>query len=74
MSSDNEDTTSSSESEQSDSGKDTLEFIEKLSDVPMGKLPTHVDFQRTRVDCRADAPVHVHIDTSFPVHFSVRVF
>ncbi|KAK9941181.1 hypothetical protein M0R45_017800 [Rubus argutus] len=58
MSSDNEDTTSSSESEQSDSGRDTLEFIEKLSDVPMGKLPTHVDFQRTRVDCRADAPVH----------------
>ncbi|PRQ35101.1 putative DNA-directed RNA polymerase [Rosa chinensis] len=58
MSSSNENTTSSSGSEQSDSRNDTLDFIEKLSDVPMGKLPPHIDFQRTRVDCKADAPIH----------------
>ncbi|ONH99346.1 hypothetical protein PRUPE_6G025800 [Prunus persica] len=61
MSSDNEDTTSSSESEGADSVKEnaTLEFIENLSDVPMGRLPSNIEFQRTRVDCKADAPIHV---------------
>ncbi len=68
MSSGNEDTTSSSESEQSDSANDTLDFIEKLSDVPMGKLPPHIDFQRTRVDCKADAPIHVKLPP-FVSHF-----
>ncbi|XP_050367872.1 uncharacterized protein LOC126786172 [Argentina anserina] len=58
MSSGNDDTTSSSNSEQSDSGNDTLSFIENLPDVPMGQLPPHIDFQRTRVDCKADAPIH----------------
>ncbi|XP_070663570.1 uncharacterized protein [Malus domestica] len=61
MSSSTEDTTSSSESEAADSAKanSTLEFIEKLSDVPMGRLPPNIEFQRTRVECKADAPIHV---------------
>ncbi|XP_009379477.2 DNA-directed RNA polymerases I and III subunit rpac1-like isoform X1 [Pyrus x bretschneideri] len=60
MSSSTEDTTSSSESEAADSAKanSTLEFIEKLSDVPMGRLPPNIEFQRTRVECKADAPIH----------------
>ncbi|KAB2604992.1 DNA-directed RNA polymerases I and III subunit rpac1-like [Pyrus ussuriensis x Pyrus communis] len=60
MSSDTEDTTSGSESEASDSAKanSTLEFIKKLSDVPMGRLPPNIEFQRTRVECKADAPIH----------------
>lgn len=71
MSSDNEDTTSSSESEGADSVKEnaTLEFIENLSDVPMGRLPSNIEFQRTRVDCKADAPIHVQFFYPF-FHFS----
>lgn len=30
-----------------------------LPDVPMGQLPPHLQLQRTRVVCKADAPVHV---------------
>lgn len=33
-------------------------WLEKLSDVPMGNLPTHLEFQRTHVECKADAPIH----------------
>ncbi|EXB51013.1 DNA-directed RNA polymerases I and III subunit RPAC1 [Morus notabilis] len=35
-----------------------LRWLEKLSDVPMGKLPPHLEFQRTHVECKADAPLH----------------
>ena len=39
--------------------KEGLQWLEKLSDVPMGKLPSHLEFQRTRVECKADAPIYV---------------
>ncbi|XP_021689849.2 uncharacterized protein LOC110671641 isoform X2 [Hevea brasiliensis] len=29
-----------------------------LPDVPMGQLPPHLQLQRTRVVCKADAPIH----------------
>ncbi|GKV37381.1 hypothetical protein SLEP1_g45416 [Rubroshorea leprosula] len=29
-----------------------------LPDVPMGKLPPHLELQRTRVVCNVDAPIH----------------
>ncbi|GKV44565.1 hypothetical protein SLEP1_g51734 [Rubroshorea leprosula] len=38
-----------------------------LPDVPMGKLPPHLELQRTRVVCNADAPIHVFLSYSF--HF-----
>lgn len=47
-----------SESEQEDVGKEGIEWIMNLPDVPM-KLPPHVELQRTRVECKADAPIHV---------------
>lgn len=76
MSSDNEGTTSSSESEGADSvkGNATLEFIENLSDVPMGRLPSNIEFQRTRVDCKADAPIHVQSTPFFTFHLIFFLF
>lgn len=38
-----------------------MEWIKELPDVPMGKLPPHLDLQRTRVLCNPDAPIHVCI-------------
>ncbi|KAI5321339.1 PREDICTED: DNA-directed RNA [Prunus dulcis] len=75
MSSDNEGTTSSSESEGADSVKEnaTLEFIENLSDVPMGRLPSNIEFQRTRVDCKADAPIHTDTFQYSGAYSSMRV-
>ncbi|KAF3453289.1 hypothetical protein FNV43_RR03729 [Rhamnella rubrinervis] len=35
-----------------------MEWIKELPDVPMGKLPPHLDLQRTRVQCNLDAPIH----------------
>ncbi|XP_015900662.3 uncharacterized protein LOC107433811 [Ziziphus jujuba] len=35
-----------------------VEWIKELSDVPTGKLPPHLELQRTRVECKADAPIH----------------
>lgn len=49
---------SESESEQDGVGKEGIEFIMNLPDVPM-KLPPHLELQRTRVECKADAPIHV---------------
>ncbi|XP_022936430.1 DNA-directed RNA polymerases I and III subunit RPAC1 [Cucurbita moschata] len=48
---------SESDSEQEDVGKEGIEWIMNLPDVPM-KLPPHVELQRTRVECKADAPIH----------------
>ncbi|XP_068339593.1 uncharacterized protein [Pyrus communis] len=75
MSSSTEDTTSSSESEAADSAKanSTLEFIEKLSDVPMGRLPPNIEFQRTRVECKADAPIHTDTFQYNGAYASMRV-
>lgn len=42
-----------------------VEWIKELSDVPMGKLPPHLELQRTRVECKADAPIHVFLFHSF---------
>lgn len=36
-----------------------------LPDVPMGKLPEHLELQRTRVVCKSDAPIHTE-----GVHYS----
>ena len=49
---------SESDSEHEDVGKEGIEWIMNLPDVPM-KLPPHVELQRTRVECKADAPIHV---------------
>ncbi|KGN56027.1 DNA-directed RNA polymerases I and III subunit RPAC1 [Cucumis sativus] len=48
---------SESESEQEGVDKEGIEWIMNLPDVPM-KLPPHVELQRTRVECKADAPIH----------------
>ncbi|RRT65775.1 hypothetical protein B296_00024650 [Ensete ventricosum] len=32
-----------------------------MPDVPMGQLPEHLHLQRTRVVCKADAPIHVRL-------------
>ncbi|RZS28897.1 hypothetical protein BHM03_00062548 [Ensete ventricosum] len=48
-----------------------------MPDVPMGQLPEHLHLQRTRVVCKADAPVHVSatvitsITPSVDLHFSM---
>lgn len=39
--------------------KGGLEYIMSLPDVPT-KLPPHMELQRTRVFCNADAPIHVY--------------
>ncbi|XP_062078916.1 uncharacterized protein LOC133783328 [Humulus lupulus] len=40
------------------SKNDDLKWLKDLPDVPMGKLSPHLEFQRTRVECKADAPIH----------------
>ena len=39
--------------------EESLKWLEDLPDVPMGKLPPQLEFQRTRVECKPDAPIHV---------------
>lgn len=54
---------SESESESQSGGEKSrggLDYIMSLPDVPM-KLPPHVELQRTRVLCNADAPNHVFL-------------
>ncbi|PON40110.1 DNA-directed RNA polymerase, alpha subunit [Parasponia andersonii] len=46
------------EEERKTKKKESLKWLEELPDVPMGKLPPHLEFQRTRVECKADAPIH----------------
>lgn len=48
---------SKSKSEEEDVQKEGIEWIMNLPDVPT-KLPPHVELQRTRVECKADAPIH----------------
>ncbi|KAL5548689.1 hypothetical protein UlMin_003920 [Ulmus minor] len=76
-----ETTTSDSESE-SDSGnpqagrqqtRTGLEWLEELSDVPMGKLPQQLDSQRTRVECKFDAPIHTDTVTYSGAYASMGV-
>ncbi|KAJ0981999.1 hypothetical protein J5N97_010254 [Dioscorea zingiberensis] len=36
-------------------------------DVPKGKLPEHLEVQRTRVVCKPDAPIHVSVSMEFDI-------
>jgi len=38
--------------------KDKVSALD-MPDVPSGKLPEHLELQRTRVVCKSDAPIHV---------------
>lgn len=45
-----------------ESKEEKKEFsIWDLPDVPMGVLPPHLQLQKTRVVCKADAPIHVSL-------------
>lgn len=61
MSEDEEEETEAESMSESESGgeksKGGLDYIMSLPDVPT-KLPPHVELQRTRVLCNADAPTH----------------
>lgn len=49
------------EREETEKKKEGESFsIWDLPDVPQ-KLPPHIEFQRTRVQCNLDAPIHVII-------------
>ncbi|KDP39298.1 hypothetical protein JCGZ_01055 [Jatropha curcas] len=45
-------------SEQKNKQENSKFSIWDLPDVPMGQLPPHLQLQRTRVFCKADAPIH----------------
>jgi hypothetical protein len=64
MSEDEEEETEAESMSESESGgeksKGGLDYIMSLPDVPT-KLPPHVELQRTRVLCNADAPTHVFL-------------
>lgn len=44
-----------------------------LPDVPMGKLPPHLELQRTRVICNKDAPIHTEGITYSGAYDSIEV-
>ncbi|KAF4362320.1 hypothetical protein CsatB_013329 [Cannabis sativa] len=51
-------TETESESLDESSQNQILKFLQDLPDVPMGKLSPHLEFQRTRCELKADAPIH----------------
>ncbi|XP_062089674.1 uncharacterized protein LOC133796211 [Humulus lupulus] len=51
--------TTDTQTESESSKNDDLKWLKDLPYDPMGKLSSHLEFQRTRVECKADAPIHV---------------
>ncbi|XP_051145215.1 uncharacterized protein LOC127261083 [Andrographis paniculata] len=45
----------------------------ELPDVPKGKLPPHIELQRTRVTCNPEAPIHTDNDQYWGTYASMGV-
>lgn len=62
------------EREETEKKKEGESFsIWDLPDVPQ-KLPPHIEFQRTRVQCNLDAPIHVILLHPFRFFFFFELF
>ena len=62
------------EREETEKKKEGESFsIWDLPDVPQ-KLPPHIEFQRTRVQCNLDAPIHVILLPPFRFFFFFELF
>jgi hypothetical protein len=46
--------------------------VDNVPDQQENKLPDHLELQRTRVVCNADAPIHVYI-LFMPLHLLLMI-